>query len=204
MLFHQAMNRPMLGCAPSRVRARGWIGIFARLLNLSEMEAGTFVVSPVTLQLSRLIELQLFEIQAVSKRKGIPLTYDIENPALAVEIDEYCLKHALANLLHNAIKFTKQGHIQVKAYCDADSRTCIDVEDTGIGMSASYLSNLFQPFSQENGATTRNYSGMGLGLALAKRYLTLNQADLSIRSAKQVGTTCTIRLGGLQSHGHRL
>jgi light-regulated signal transduction histidine kinase (bacteriophytochrome) len=91
-------------------------------------------------------------------------------------IDEYCLGHALANLLDNAVKFTEHGRVMVRVYRDADGRICLNVEDTGTGVDPSYLPRLFEPFSQEDGGQARRYEGMGLGLALAKR---LRNADFN-------------------------
>ncbi|MGA8570486.1 MAG: ATP-binding protein, partial [Candidatus Binataceae bacterium] len=101
---------------------------------------------------------------------------------------------ALANLLDNAVKFTERGRITVRVYRETEGRICVDVEDTGIGIDSSYLPRLFEPFSQKDSGQARRYRGMGLGLALAKRYLALNGAELSLKSRKDEGSVFTIRL----------
>jgi len=108
-------------------------------------------------------------------------------------VDEYCLGHALANLLDNAVKFNERGRVIVRAYRESDGSICVNVEDTGVGIDPSYVPNLFEPFSQEDSSQARRYQGMGLGLALAKRYLALNGAELSVTSRKHAGSVFTIR-----------
>jgi signal transduction histidine kinase len=158
------------------------------------LEAVTFGLAPATLKLSELIELQLFEVQPRAERKAIAVIYQNDDPEITVTIDEYCLAHALANLLDNAIKFTERGRVMVRVYRQCDSSICVEVRDTGIGIGPCYLRRLFEPFSQEDDDQARRYQGMGLGLALAKRYLAMNGADLAVASRKQLGSVFTIRL----------
>ncbi|HSH52324.1 MAG TPA: ATP-binding protein, partial [Bacteroidales bacterium] len=66
--------------------------------------------------------------------------------------------------------------------------------DTGIGMSEDYLSRLFTPFSQEETGYSRRYEGTGLGLALVNNYCKLNDAEITVKSKKNEGSTFTIRL----------
>jgi len=167
---------------------------FRAILDLSKLEAVTFTLAPVKIKLSDLIELQLFEVQPEAERKSIRVVCQNEDPEITITIDEYCLRHALANLLDNAIKFTERGRVTVKVYRGSDSRICVDVEDTGIGIGSAYFPRLFEPFSQEDNDEARRYQGMGLGLALAKRYLAMNGAELSAASRKHEGSVFTIRL----------
>lgn len=167
---------------------------FRAILDLSKLEAVSFTLAPAAIKLSELIELQLFEVQPQAERKAIALVCQNEDPEITIMIDEYCLRHALANLLDNAIKFTEHGRVTVKVYRGSDGRICVDVEDTGIGIDPSYFPRLFEPFSQEDNCAARRYQGMGLGLALAKRYLAINGAELSAVTSKRAGTVFSIRL----------
>jgi signal transduction histidine kinase len=167
---------------------------FRAILDLSKLEAVTFALAPAAIKLSELIELQLFEVQPQAERKAITLVCHNEDPEITVTIDEYCLRHALANLLDNAIKFTERGRVTVRVYRAYDGRVCVDVEDTGIGIGPSYFPRLFEPFSQEDNCPARRYQGMGLGLALAKRYLAINGAELSAATGKHEGSVFSIRL----------
>ncbi|GBD91137.1 autoinducer 2 sensor kinase/phosphatase LuxQ [bacterium BMS3Abin04] len=66
---------------------------------------------------------------------------------------------------------------------------CVNVKDSGIGISKEYLPNLFRPFTQEEGGYTRKFEGTGLGLALVYQYCKLNNASISVRSTKGMGST---------------
>jgi len=133
------------------------------------------------------------KFQPAAERNATAITCEIEDPEITITVDEYCLGHALANLLDNAVKFNERGRVIVRAYRESDGSICVNVEDTGVGIDPSYVPNLFEPFSQEDSSQARPYQGMGLGLALAKRYLALNGAELSVTSRKYAGSVFTIR-----------
>jgi len=167
---------------------------FRAILDLSKLEAVAFTIAPAAIKLSELIDLQLFEIQPAAERKAITVVFQNEDPDITVTLDEYCLRHALANLLDNAIKFTERGGVTVRVYHGSDSRICVDVEDTGIGIGPEYFPRLFESFSQEDNGEALRCQGLGLGLALAKRYLAINGAELSAASRQHEGSVFTIRL----------
>lgn len=166
---------------------------FRAIVDLSKLDAGSFTLAPATIRLAELIELQLFEIQPAAERHATAVTCEIDDPEITITADEYCLGHALANLLDNAVKFTERGRVIVRIYRETEGSLCVDVEDTGVGIDPSYVPSLFEPFSQEDSSMTRRYQGMGLGLALAKRYLALNGAELSVTSRKHAGSVFTVR-----------
>jgi signal transduction histidine kinase len=162
------------------------------IIDISESETGTFRVVPTTIRISDLIQHQLFMIQPHAERKGIELLCEIEDPEIKVKVDCYCLSHALENLLDNALKYTENGHILVRVSVHPNRIVKIDVEDTGLGIDPTDIPKLFQPFSRRS--TQPEEFGMGLGLALAKRYLALNGARLSVKSEKSRGSVFTIHL----------
>jgi signal transduction histidine kinase len=160
--------------------------------DISKIENGTFSVAPTTVRIADLIQDQVSEIAPHAERKGINLLCEIEDPEIKVTIDSYCLSNALENLLDNALNYTDNGHILVRLSVHQDRFMRIEVEDTGRGIASKDLRVLFQPFSQRSVHPER--SGMGLGLALAKRYLALNGARLSVKSEKSRGSVFTIHL----------
>jgi protein-histidine pros-kinase len=169
---------------------------FRALADFSKIESGTFHLSPAMLNITQAIEREAGKFQAEARRKNIRLQCQFSGPDFVV-VDEYCFTHALASLLDNGVKFTERGKVIVRTYREEDGTACLEIEDTGIGIASVYLPKLFQPFSQEDSGTNRRYQGMGLGLALAYRYLALNGAELSVRSKKQKGSIFIIRfLGG--------
>jgi CheY-like chemotaxis protein len=101
----------------------------------------------------------------------------------------------LNNLLDNAIKFTRQGYIdvEVETYRERELAVC-KLKDTGVGISTEYLDHLYRPFSQEELDVGRNFEGNGLGLAISKRYLEKMGGSLIVDSIKGVGSTFTFTL----------
>jgi signal transduction histidine kinase len=119
--------------------------------------------------------------------KGLALTFVDQKPGMTVWADRRSLEGAYLAILGNAVKFTQTGTITVRL-ASVENRICVEFKDTGIGISAEYLSRLFELFSQQDTTLTRAYEGLGLGLALAKRYLDLNGVELRVDSTLQVGS----------------
>ena len=117
-----------------------------------------------------------------------------------VSFDEGCLSNALTNLLQNAIKFTERGEVAVRLRRDARAALCLEVRDTGVGIDANYLPQVFEAFSQENPGLTRKFEGVGLGLSLVRKYLELNGAEIAAASEKGKGSTFTIRFARDEAH----
>ncbi len=160
--------------------------------DISKIERGTFSVAPINLRIADLIQEAVSQIQPHAERKGLKLLCEIEDPGIKVKIDSYCLSHALENLLDNALRYTEKGHILVRLSVRSKRIVQVDVEDTGIGIDSRVLPTLFQAFSRRS--AQHEEIRMGLGLALAKRYLALNGARLLVKSEKFRGSVFTIHL----------
>ena len=97
------------------------------------------------------------------------------------------------NLTNNALKFTKSGGVQLllngDGDTDSDTRVSLLVKDTGIGMDAETMENLFQPFKQGNSSTTREYGGTGLGLAISKKLAIAMKGELTSTSVLGEGSS---------------
>ena len=107
------------------------------------------------------------------------------------------VRQTMFNLLSNAAKFTKEGKITVTASRDAKAQAdliTLAVADTGVGMTADQIKKIFQPFSQADASTTREFGGTGLGLAISQHYCTMLGGDISVASEAGVGTTFTVTL----------
>jgi PAS domain S-box-containing protein len=110
--------------------------------------------------------------------------------------DAIHLRQILTNLLANAVKFTRQGEIVVKAWVTpmvgGQSMFCLAVSDTGIGIPADKQEQIFQAFVQADGSHSRSYGGTGLGLAICRRLATAMQGTLSLQSAPGAGSCFTL------------
>jgi CheY-like chemotaxis protein/anti-sigma regulatory factor (Ser/Thr protein kinase) len=135
--------------------------------------------------------LQLF--QPLAGDKGLTVALELDEPEAEIVFDEYCLTHALRNLVGNAIKFTEAGSVTVRLFREASDRLAIEVRDTGVGIEDAYLPFLFKPFSQQESGYTRRFEGSGIGLAVTRRYLELNSASISVDTEKGCGSTFTVR-----------
>lgn len=162
------------------------------ILDISKIEAGAITLRPVSLEITPLIERLMQDFRVTAQHKGITLSSAIETTGASVVFDEYCLNQALTNLLDNSIKFTDRGAVTLRLYRATDGTLCLELRDTGVGIAQEFLPKLFTPFSQEQSGNTRRFEGTGLGLSLTRRFLELNDAQISVESEEGKGTAFTI------------
>jgi PAS domain S-box-containing protein len=162
------------------------------VLDIARIEARSFEVHPTRVDLAAVVRRAATDFTRLARDKGLELVAEIRLERAVVRFDEYCLTRCLENLLDNAVKFTPEGRIVVGLERDPGGELRITVTDTGVGIEASYLERLFEPFTQEDSSSTRRFEGAGLGLALAKHYVELNGARLSVASRKHAGSRFTI------------
>jgi len=171
------------------------------IVDLSRIETATFDVRPTPVDLIALVKEGVGYCRDQADSKRLSLTCEIDVEEGTIPIDEYCVRQSLCRLLDNSIKFTERGGVLVRLYREPTDRLCLSIRDTGIGIDPEYVPHLFKPFSQEDMSNTRRFEGPGIGLALVKRYLALNGAELSVTSEKGRGSTCTIRFAARESGG---
>jgi PAS domain S-box-containing protein len=169
------------------------------ILDLSKIEAGKITIEPAEFSLRRAIN-EVYMTQKSSlfeKRLSFDITVAAEIPDVIIG-DQLRFKQILLNLLGNAAKFTKQGGItifaQVKERHYGSLVTQITVTDTGIGIAPDALDKIFKPFVQEDGSTTRQFGGTGLGLTISRRLTELMGGDISVESTQGVGSRFILKL----------
>ncbi|WP_321393417.1 PAS domain S-box protein [uncultured Desulfuromusa sp.] len=144
------------------------------ILNYSKIEAGKLELESTPFFLDRLLEQVTAQFTFLAEDKGIELDayLDAKIPD-SLEGDAYRLQQILNNLVANAIKFTDQGEITIRAELveqrNEELTIKFSVSDTGIGIESSAIDHLFQPFTQKDASDTRKYGGTGLGLSICKR-----------------------------------
>lgn len=163
------------------------------ILDISRLEAGAFELKRAPLDVPAVTARLVEDFKPLAREKGLELTWEASPEHATLVFDEYCLTQALSNLIDNAIKFTETGRISVRFFSGPDKRMQMEVRDTGVGIDAAFLPRIFEPFSQEELEYSRRFQGAGLGLALVKRYLALNGAEVSVTSDKGSGTRFLIR-----------
>ncbi len=161
------------------------------ILDISQIEAGVYDFNPVSLDLVKVVTDICRVIGPQAKKKQLQFSCQTPSEAAQVFVDENGVNLVITNLVDNAVKYTEQGAVDVTLTGGAD-QYILTIKDTGIGMSAEYLSRLFDIFSQESIGYTKKYQGIGLGLALVKRHADLNRIKIDVQSTKGVGTTFTL------------
>jgi len=160
------------------------------ILDFSKLEAGQVEIRRTPCDPRRLVEdaLDLFACQA--QEKGIALdTLGVELLPQALFIAPDRVRQVLLNLIGNAVKFTDRGGITVEVEWDRDPNTLrISVRDTGGGVSADRLGQLFKRFSQIDGSSTRRHGGTGLGLAICKGLVEAMGGQIGVESALGQGS----------------
>ena len=163
------------------------------ILNLSKLEAGEMELSPepvpITEELKETVEL--FGPQA--EEAGIDLQVHTPARSLCSHADPGGLRIVLRNLISNALKYTEEGSVWVRAE-QRNGTVAIEVEDTGIGMDSEKTSALFEAFRQESEGIAREYEGSGLGLAVTKRVVDQMDGTIEVETEKGQGTCFTVQL----------
>ncbi|MEI7817567.1 MAG: ATP-binding protein, partial [Desulfuromonadales bacterium] len=174
--------------------AQHLMGIINDILDLSKIEAGRLTLELIPFNLlDALNELTMvFSEQAQWKDITLKMEIDPELP-YSVEGDSVRLRQILINLVGNALKFTEQGVITIKASnVELASEHVIikfEVSDTGIGISPEALPHIFDRFAQADGSTTRRFGGTGLGLTISQQLTELMGGVIGVESTAGVGST---------------
>ncbi|KFA98845.1 ATP-binding protein [Vibrio sp. ER1A] len=159
------------------------------LLDFSKIDAGMLELIDSTFKWTNLQSTlcSIFEHKAAEKQIGFTVCSEgFENKRLKGDLER--LTQIFVNLIGNAIKFTDEGSVKVTVSLK-DKGFDFSVVDTGIGISRSAQKKLFQPFTQADRSSSRNYEGTGLGLAICKRLVELMGGSISLKSEVGEGTT---------------
>lgn len=162
------------------------------LLNVSRIERGVISVEPGPVDLSEIVELALNEYRPAIEKKGLSLNVELPQSAIMVEADRDKAVQALDNVLDNAMKFTPQGSITVRAWKEGGTGM-VSVTDTGIGMSQDMLARLFSKDEVLGGSPTPE-GGAGLGMYIAREFMKLQGGSISAASTEGEGSTFVLEI----------
>ena len=171
------------------------LGLINDILDLSKIEAGRVTIAREPVDLREAIGDVVATIGALAKARGNQVEAVIDPSCGLFECDPRRLRQILLNLCGNAAKFTAHGSIRVTVAPTASGRFIeIVVADTGIGIPPEKLERIFEPFTQADSSTAREYGGTGLGLAISRKLAELLGGSLTASSTVGVGSEFTIRL----------
>jgi PAS domain S-box-containing protein len=169
--------------------------LLSDILDLSRVEASMMLIRSNRFNLHSALTQTIDLFEPVAVQTGVTLTHHLD-PGLPIWVvgDSIRVQQVLTNLIGNAFKFTKTGHVHVEAYAlpsrSKDTlRVFFAIEDTGCGIADEELGNLFQPFTQVSHGYTRNHQGAGLGLTISKQLVGLMGGNMAVVSEEGVGTT---------------
>jgi PAS domain S-box-containing protein len=175
------------------------VSIVNDVLDLSKIEAGKLEMDSSDFRLGETVEDVCGLMSPRARQKGLQLSTLIEGdlPTL-VQGDELRLRQVLTNLVSNAVKFTHEGEVTVRArqVAEADRSVVVrfDVIDTGIGVEPAQIARLFESFEQADSSTTREYGGTGLGLTIARQLTELMGGELGVTSVPGRGSVFSLTL----------
>ena len=180
------------------------------VLDLSKIEAGGLRVERIECDPTHVVAdvLSLMRRTAAEKRLQLHVFYRTDMPT-RIHTDPTRLRQVLMNLLGNAIKFTRQGEVRIEVGLElgkpgdgspAGGVLRFDVLDTGIGIEAAAMEKLFEPFTQADASTTRQFGGTGLGLTISRQLVELLGGELTATSEPERGScfTFTVAVGKVE------
>jgi len=167
------------------------------ILDISQIEAGTYVGKKVEFNLVDLVQSQVAGMKMAAEEKKLRIEFQSTLKNMQVFADRDGITQSISNILDNAIKYTIKGKITV-SLTQKSKCPILTIEDTGVGMSKKYQDKIFEIFSQESEGYSKNYQGIGLGMSIVKRHLDLNQVKIVIKSTRGKGTAIILTFPRLE------
>ncbi len=193
----------------TRQSAHSLLTIINDILDFSKVEAGKLDIEQINFNLAHTLDSVLDAMAPRAREKGLELAMIVaDDVPLPLIGDPSRIRQILVNLVSNAVKFTREGHILIRVLCDEkkDRSFCLrfEVEDTGIGIPEEKIHLLFDLFSQVDSSTTRKFGGTGLGLAISRKLSRLMGGDVGVTSRFGEGSTFWFTLKARKEAGSRI
>ncbi len=180
-----ALKEPIMDI---QVNGRHLLRLINDVLDLSKIEAGHMELALGEYSVREVVDIVHVSLRSLAAEKGLEFTTSVPNDLPVAYGDNRRLTQCLMNLAGNAIKFTKQGRVEIGVELAGDE-LIYRVSDTGIGIPKDELENVFAEFRQVDATVTREFGGTGLGLSITKKFVQMHGGRIWIES--EVGKGCT-------------
>jgi len=165
-------------------------GLIEDLIMVSLASRGELSMQQNDVDIRRLANLAVKSHADAALARGVSLHAVVDENVPLVQADSQKIAWVLGQLIDNGIKFTSSGgSVVVSVKCEGENLVIISVTDTGIGIPADHLDDIFEPFHQLDGSTTRKYGGTGLGLSLVRQIVEAHGSMLEVQSTIGRGST---------------
>lgn len=172
---------------------RHLLSLINDILDLSKIEAGQLNLSKDKFKISDVIQNVLDLSRPFAQSKNLLLTATVDHELPEIVSDQFRVQQVVINLVNNALKFTEVGTVKVEAF-RRNNYLVVKVIDTGLGIEADQIKNLFRPFIQIDSGVARKHEGTGLGLSISKKLITMLSGTISVESEPEKGSTFIIEL----------
>ncbi|HEX5709644.1 MAG TPA: ATP-binding protein [Pyrinomonadaceae bacterium] len=168
--------------------ARALLELVNDMLDYSRLEAGRSALHIESVDVPEVARAVVAAYDAEAREKNIELWVEVSPELSGVHSDRQKLQRVLSCLVSNAVKFTSSGAVRIAAAPLDDARWYVEVSDTGIGIASDALQYIFDGFRQVDDRLARSYSGVGLGLAIARRIVELLEGEITVESRPNEGS----------------
>jgi len=168
--------------------------LIEKMIQFSLEATGQFTLQMKPASLCEVVNLALKQARIKAADRPVALNIDLGEDNYQVRMDHEKIQWVIMELVDNAIKFTPPGgSVSISIEKETDF-ALVQVRDTGIGISTERLSEIFEPYHQLDGSSTRRYGGIGLGLALVKKIIEAHGSTVEVSSVVEKGTSITFQL----------
>jgi signal transduction histidine kinase len=183
-----------------QTNARHLLRLINDVLDLSKIEAGRMELAPADYAVGDVLETVRASLRSLASEKGLEFVVSAPPDLPLAYGDGKRVTQCLLNLAGNAIKFTPQGRVAITAELDGDTLR-YRVSDTGIGIAADQLENIFAEFRQVDATIAKEYGGTGLGLSITKKFVELHGGRIWVESQPGKGSTFSFEVPLRLDHG---
>lgn len=166
------------------------------ILQFSKIEAEKITISNKLIDVVSTVKTVTEKYKLFAAQKNLKLFFENYADECYTETDKEMFEEIISQLLNNALKFTEEGMVRVilnKDESDTEKYFTVEIADTGIGISSQYCSVIFDEFRQASEGVSRGYEGLGLGLTIVKRYTSLLNGTVNLKSEIDKGSSFLLR-----------